>query len=66
MKTLTRLPESATEASLRQQALDAMQAAWKAIRRMEDLSDDPAQSKSAGIAVSFLNKAFHELEPGKR
>ena len=62
MKTLTRLPESATEASLRQQALDAMQAAWKALRRLEDLSDDPAESKAAGRAVAFVDKAFAVLE----
>ena len=55
-----------TDVSLKAEALEVLQRAWKAIRRMEDLSDDPAQSKSAGIAVSFLNKAFHELEPGKR
>jgi hypothetical protein len=36
--------------------------AWKSLNRMETLSDDPAESKAAGIAVAFVDKAFAELE----
>ena len=44
------------------QALDDLQRAWKAIRRMETLSDDPAESKAAERALAFVDKAFAELE----
>ena len=64
MKTLTQIPD--TEASLMQQALDALQAAWKAIRRMESMSDDPAEAKVAGKALTHVDKAFEQLEGGKR
>ena len=57
---------TATEVSLKSEALDVLQAAWKALRRLEDLSDDPAQRKSAGIAVSFIDQAFRELERGDK
>ena len=49
-----------------QQALDDLQRAWKSLRRMETLSDDPVESEAAGRAVAFVDKAFTELEAGKR
>lgn len=54
--------ESDSQGQLRQEALDDLQRAWKSIRRMEDLSDDPRESKAAGKAVAFVDKAFAELE----
>ena len=45
--------------------MDDLQRAWKSIRRMETLSDDPAEAKAAERAVSFVDKAFAELERGK-
>jgi hypothetical protein len=59
-------PDSDSAASLKQQALDDLQRAWKSIRRMESLSDDPAESKVAGRALAFVDRAFEELEGGKR
>ncbi len=53
-------------ASLRQQALTSLQLAWRDMRRMESLSDDPAESKLAGSALAFVDKAFEELEGSKR
>ena len=64
MKTLTRTTE--TGSSLKADALEVLQAAWKAIRRMETLSDDPAEAKAAERALAFVNKAFAELERKKR
>lgn len=58
--------DSETVASLRQQALTDLQCAWKSIRRMESLSDDKSESKTAGRALAFVDKAFAELEGGKR
>ncbi len=49
-------------ANLKQQAIDDLQRAWKSIRRLEDLSDDPRESKAAGLAVKHVDKAFRELE----
>lgn len=62
--TLT--PKAETESSLKADALEVLQAAWKAIRRMETLSDDLAEAKLAGSALAFVDKAFAELERGKR
>ena len=45
-----------------QQAMDDLQRAWKSIRRMETLSDDPSEATVAGRALAFVNKAFAELE----
>ena len=45
-----------------QQAMDDLQRAWKSIRRMETLSDDPLEATVAGRALAFVNKAFAELE----
>ena len=59
-------PDSDSAASLKQQALTDLQLAWKSIRRMESLSDDPAESKVAGRALAFVDRAFKELEGGKR
>lgn len=64
MKTLAPKPE--TEVRFRTQALDDLQAAWKSLRRLENLSDCPRERKSAGSAVSLLDKAFHELERGSK
>ena len=47
---------------LRQQALEDLQRAWKSLRRLEDQSDSPAESKAAGRAVKHVDKAFRELE----
>ena len=58
--------ENDSQGQLRQQALDDLQRAWKALRRLETLSDDAAESKAAGKAVAFVDKAFRELEGGKR
>ena len=58
--------DSDSVASLMQQALDDLQRAWKSLRRMETLSDDPVESEAAGRAVAFVDKAFTELEAGKR
>ena len=60
--TLDRPAEIETDVSLKADALEDLQRAWKAIRRLEDLSDDPAHRKCAGIAVSILDKAFAVLE----
>ena len=57
---------SYSAASLRQQALDDLQRAWKAIRRMETLSDDSEEAKVGERALAFVDKAFAELEGGKR
>ncbi len=51
-----------SETSMKQQALDSLQLAWRDIRRMESLSDDPAESKAAERALAFVDKAFAELE----
>ncbi len=64
--TLTRPPETETDASLKTRALEDLQAAWKAVRRMETLSDDPVEAKVAERALAFVDKAFAELEGGKR
>ena len=58
--------DSEPVASLRQQAMDDLQRAWKSIRRMETLSDDPAESKVAERALALVDRAFEELEGGKR
>ena len=54
--------DSESVASLKTQALDELQRAWKSLRRLEDLSDDSAESKAAGRAVGLLSKVFAELE----
>ena len=51
---------------MKQETLDALQAAWKAIRRMETLSDDKRESEEARRALAHVDKAFAELERGKR
>jgi hypothetical protein len=54
-------------ASLKAQTLEDLQRGWKSLRRLEDLSDDPKESKAAGRAVAFVDKAFAELElPGRK
>ncbi len=53
-------------APLMVQALEDLQRAWKSIRRMETLSDDRAEAKSAERALAFVDKAFSELEGGGR
>ena len=58
--TLT--PNVETESSLKADALEVLQAAWKAIRRLETLSDDKAEAKAAERALAFVDKAFAELE----
>jgi hypothetical protein len=62
--TLTRPTE--TESSLKSEALEVLQVAWKAIRRMETLSDDKSEAKAAERALAFVDKAFAELERKKR
>ena len=57
--TLTQPTEAG---SIRQQALDSLQLAWRDIRRMEEFSDDQAERKAAGKALAFVDKAFAELE----
>ena len=64
MKTLTRTTE--TGSSLKSESLEVLKSAWKAIRRMETLSDDPAVAKSAERALAFVDQAFAELEWSKR
>lgn len=54
--------DSDSQGQLKAQALDDLQRAWKAIRRMETLSDDRADAKAAERALSFVDKAFAELE----
>jgi hypothetical protein len=49
-------------AGLRQQALTSLQLALRDIRRMESLSDNPAESKVAACALAFVDKAIAELE----
>ena len=58
--------DSDSQRQFKQQALDDLQRAWKSIRRMESLSDDPAESKVAGRALALVDRAFEELEGGKR
>ena len=55
-----------TELDLKSNALEVLQAVWMAIRRMETLSDDPAEVKAAERALAFVDKAFAELERSKR
>lgn len=64
-KTYAFEADSDSAVSLRQQALTDLQRAWKSIRRMETLSDDPAESKVAKLALGFVDKAFAELERDK-
>lgn len=54
--------DSDSVASLKRQALDDLQRAWKALRQLEDLSDDQAESQAAGRAVAFVDKAFAQVE----
>ncbi len=54
-----------TDPDLKTEALTVLQAAWKALRRLEDFTDDTTESKAANRAVAFLDKAFAELERGK-
>ncbi len=58
--------DAVSEGQLRQQALEDLQRAWKSIRRMETLSDDPSEATVAGRALAFVDKAFTELENGGR
>ena len=48
--------ESDSQGQLRQQALTDLQRAWKSVRRMETLSDDPAEAKVAERALAFVDK----------
>ena len=48
--------------NLKSNALEVLQAAWKAVRRMETLSDDQQDAKAAERALAFIDKAFAELE----
>lgn len=50
------------ELNLKADALEVLQGACKAIRRMETLSDDPAEAKAAERALAFVDKAFAGLE----
>jgi hypothetical protein len=54
-----------TVASLRQQALTSLQLTWRDIRRIESLSDDPAESVAASRALALVERAIEELEVGK-
>lgn len=65
MKTLTRT-EIESQPTLKAAAFEDLQQAWKALRRMEDLSENPQESKSAAIAVALLDKALNELERGPK
>lgn len=57
--------DSDSVARLRAQALDDLQRARKSLRRLEDLSDDPSESKAAGKAVKHVDAAFRELETSR-
>ena len=57
--------DSDSVASLKAQALEDLQRAWKSLRRLEDLADIPAESKAAGLAVAFVDQAFAGLESGE-
>ena len=59
--------ETATDLQwqLKTQALEDLQRAWKSIRLMETLSDDPSEAKVAERALAFVDKAFAELEGDK-
>ena len=50
---------------MKQQTLDALQAAWKAIRLLETVSADKRESEEARRALFCVDKAFAELERGK-
>jgi len=50
------------ELNLKSNALEVLQVAWKASRRMETLSDDRKDAKAAERALAFIDKAFAELE----
>jgi len=58
--TFTRTPE--TEVSLKIQALDDLQRAWKSLRRTENASQAPEEFAAAGRARGFVDKAIAELE----
>ena len=47
------------------QAIDDLQTAWEALKRLIDQSDSPAESRAAGRALAFIDRAFEELESGK-
>lgn len=53
-------------AGLRQQALTSLQLALLDIRRMKSLSADPVESNAADNALALIERAFVELEVGKR
>ena len=58
--------ETDSQGQLKATALEVLQRAWKSLRRLEDLSDDPKESKQAKRAVKLLDDAFRILEGGKR
>ena len=47
------------------QAIEDLQKAWEALKRLVDHSDSPAESRAAGRALAFIDRAFEELESGK-
>ena len=47
------------------QAIEDLQVAWEAIRRLVVQSDSPTESSAAERALAFVNRAFEELESGK-
>ncbi len=53
------------QGSLKTQAMDDLQTAWEALKRLVDQSDSPAESRAAGRALAFIDRAFEELESGK-
>lgn len=55
-----------SDVDLKTEALTVLQAAWKALRRLEDFSDDATDQRAANKAVAFVDKAFAELERKQR
>ncbi len=57
--------DSEFQGQLKTQAIEDLQKAWEALRRLEDRSVSPAESIAAGRAMAFVSRAFEELEGGK-
>jgi hypothetical protein len=58
--------ETDCQGQLKARALEDLQRAWKSLRRLEDSSGDPSESKAAGRAVALVDKAFAALEGNER
>jgi hypothetical protein len=56
--------EAEYQGQLMQEAMTYLQAAWKALRTVETISDNPKESEAAGRARGFVDEAFGALDGG--